>query len=112
MITPPSLADLNDQLASIPRVSYPLDETSEAAFEHSMRLGEVAAVCCEAFRRHGLSAVLVGGGVIEFVLPGAYTTPDIDLVVSRDWLRPPRDVVDQVFRKIGFLSNGARHWVA
>ena len=57
------------------------------------------------------SPVLVGGGVIEFVLPGAYTTPDIDLVVSRQWLRTPRILVDQVFREIGFQSTGARHWV-
>lgn len=91
------LDDLNTQLAAIPPVSYPLDETPEAAFEHSRRLGLVAAICCEGFRRHGLTAVLVGGGVIEFMLPGAYTTPDIDLVVSRRWLRPPRDLVDEVF---------------
>ena len=105
------LDDLNTQLAAIPPVSYPLDETPEAAFEHSRRLGLVAAICCEGFRRHGLTAVLVGGGVIEFMLPGAYTTPDIDLVVSRRWLRPPRDLVDEVFGQLGFRSNGARHWV-
>jgi len=97
--------DLNTQLAAIPPVSYPLDETPEAAFEHSRRLGLVAAICCEGFRRHGLTAVLVGGGVIEFMLPGAYTTPDIDLVVSRRWLRPPRDLVDEVFGQLGFRSK-------
>lgn len=107
----PSLDDLNQELAAIPPVSYPLEETPEAAFEHSVRMGQVAAICCEAFRRRGLHAVLVGGGVIEFVLPGAYTTPDIDLVVSRRSLQPPRPLVDAVFRDIGFSPNGARHWV-
>lgn len=82
-MTAPSFDDLNQQLAAIPPVSYPLDDTPDAAYEHSTQLGTVAAICCEAFRRHGLYAVLVGGGVIEFVLPGAYTTPDIDLVVSQ-----------------------------
>ena len=110
-MTSPELDDLRQQLADVEPVVYPLDESPEQAVAHSVKLGTVAAICCEAFRRHGLWAVLVGGGVIEFLLPGAYTTPDIDLVISRHGLRPPRHLIDEVFRKIGFKSNGARHWV-
>ena len=78
---------------------------------HSKQLSAVAAICCEAFRRHGLRAVLVGGGVIEFMMPGAYTTPDIDLVVSSGWLQPPLSAVNEVFEAIGFHSAGSRHWI-
>ena len=103
--------DLREQLASLPPVTYPLDESPEGAIAHSRQITTVAAICCEAFRRYGLKAVLVGGGVIEFMMPGAYTTPDIDLVVSRERLKPPRALVSDVFSAIGFHPSGARHWV-
>jgi hypothetical protein len=110
-MTAPELNDLREQLAELEPVVYPLDESPEQAVAHSVKLGTVAAICCEAFRRHGLWAVLVGGGVIELLLPGAYTTPDIDLVISQQWLRPPRPLVDHVFKELGFERQGARHWV-
>ncbi len=83
----PDVRDLLEQLLALPAATYPLDESTAGAVTHSKQLSAVAAICCEAFR-HGLRAVLVGGGVIEFLMPGAYTTPDIDLVVSHDWLKP------------------------
>lgn len=110
-MTNPLFDDLRKQLAELAPVVYPLDDSTEQAVAHSIQLGTVAAICCEAFRRVGLTAVLVGGGVIEFLLPGAYTTPDIDLVVSREWLRPPRELVNQVFLEIGFEPSGGRHWI-
>ncbi len=103
--------DLREQLAKLPAATYPIDASTTGAIAHSKQLAAVAAICCEAFRRRGLRAVLVGGGVIEFMMPGAYTTPDIDLVVSHNWLKPPRSLVNTVFESIGFHSAGSRHWI-
>ena len=110
-MTSPDVHDLREQLATLPAATYPIDESTAGAVAHSKQLSAVAAICCEAFRRHGLRAVLVGGGVIEFLMPGAYTTPDIDLVVSREWLKPPQSLVNDVFETIGFHSAGSRHWI-
>ena len=56
-MTSPDVRDLLEQLDALPAATYPIDESAEAAVKHSKQLSTVAAICCEAFRRHGLRAV-------------------------------------------------------
>ena len=108
----PGVTDLVTRLEAAAALADPHDLAPAHATQHAKQLIAVAAVCCEAFRRAGLHAVLVGGGAIEFHLPGAYTTPDIDLVVAnRQWLQPRREDVGRVFSALGFVASGSRHWV-
>src|SRR5688500_16752742 len=71
----------------------------------------VAAVVYEALQRRGLDAMLVGGGVIQFHLPGAYTTGDIDMpIATTAGLPAPMEDVAAVFHDLGFERGSARHW--
>lgn len=71
----------------------------------------IAAILYEALRRRGLDAMLVGGGVIQFHLPGAYTTGDVDMPIATPaGLPAPTDQVAAVFRDLGFQRGSARHW--
>jgi hypothetical protein len=83
-----------------------LQETAAATdLPHVERLTFAAAIIATALERAGMTAMLVGGGAIEFYAPGAYTTADIDLVVqgaNRDRLAP-------VFESLGLTSKD-RHW--
>ncbi len=101
----PELGDIHEELDQALRATGPL-----TAREHAEQLAVVSALLCSAFRRAGLSAVLVGGGVIEVHAPGAYTTFDIDLVISRRGVAPSRGELDGVFRALGFEKQAARHW--
>jgi hypothetical protein len=101
----PELNDICEELDQALGATGPL-----TAREHAEQLTVVSALVCSAFRRVGLWAVLVGGGVIEVHAPGAYTTFDIDLVISRHGVAPRRDELDDVFRALGFAKQAARHW--
>jgi hypothetical protein len=74
--------------------------------DHVERLTLATAVLQTALREAGMEATLVGGGAIEFYIPDAYTTTDIDLVVERR----TRDAINEVFTALGLARNG-RHWV-
>jgi hypothetical protein len=89
-----------------------LDEVGAAQDRpHVERLALTAAIVSEALRLDGLEATLVGGGAIEFYVPGAYTTSDIDLVVERREPVPDLEpVLHRVFAGLGFQKAG-RHWV-
>jgi hypothetical protein len=72
---------------------------------HVERLTFAAAIIATALERAGMTAVLVGGGAIEFYAPKSYTTADIDFVVqgaTRERLAP-------VFESLG-LTRKDRHW--
>ena len=67
----PGLTDLREQLED--ELRGPPAASPRA---HARRLTIVSTPLCEAFRRHGLSAMLVGGSALEFHAPGAYVTGD------------------------------------
>ncbi|HEX6748448.1 MAG TPA: hypothetical protein VF092_14215 [Longimicrobium sp.] len=73
---------------------------------HVERLTFAAAVLQTALRQAGMEATLVGGGAVEFYIPDAYTTTDIDLVVERK----TRDAIHDVFTALGLTRQG-RHWM-
>jgi hypothetical protein len=87
-----------------------LDAVLASESDHATRLAKSAAIVCEALRREGLEATVVGGAAIELHAPDAYSTSDLDLVVSQrfgvDWAA----VQMRVFQALGFVRN-ARHWV-
>ena len=73
---------------------------------HVERLTVTAAILAAALQNEGMRATLVGGGAVEFYVPGAYTTQDIDFVVEGR----SRSAIDAVFTSLGLLRQG-RHWV-
>lgn len=73
---------------------------------HVERLALAAAILQTALREAGMEATLVGGGAVEFYIPDAYTTSDIDLVVERR----TREAIHEVFTGLGLTRQG-RHWV-
>ncbi|HSU12871.1 hypothetical protein [Longimicrobium sp.] len=83
-----------------------LEQAWDSDREHVERLTLAAAVLQTALREAGMEATLVGGGAIEFYIPDAYTTSDIDLVVERQ----TREALDDVFTSLGLTRRG-RHWV-
>jgi hypothetical protein len=87
-----------------------LDAVIASDADHATRLAKSAAIVCEALRREGLEATVVGGAAIEFHAPDAYSTTDLDLVVSGrfgvDWTAAQT----RTFQALGF-SRDARHWV-
>ena len=105
-------ADLRTALEALP--AAPMGAAEEVAVAAGMteRMTLAAAIVSEAFRRVGLTATLVGGGVIAMHLPGAYVTSDIDLVVeSRSGIAPSRESLGAVFASLGFEKRGGRHWI-
>lgn len=77
---------------------------------HAERLARIAAIVCEAFRRRGILATLVGGGAVEFHTPRAYSTGDMDFVVER-WPRPVgRSEVEAVLGGLGLVRDGM-NWI-
>ena len=74
--------------------------------DHVERLTLSAAVLTTALGRSGMRATLVGGGALEFYVPGAYMTSDLDFVVEGR----TRDALDEVFTSLGLERQG-RHWV-
>lgn len=93
---PPPLADLRAELDGV------LDDRGGA---HVERLTYCAAVLCPALESAGMRPALVGGAAIEFYLPDAYATSDLDFVVER----ATPDALDRVFTALGFRRTG-RHW--
>jgi hypothetical protein len=73
---------------------------------HVERLTVTAAILAAALQSEGMRATLVGGGAVEFYVPGAYTTHDIDFVVEGR----SRAAIDAVFTSLGLRRQG-RHWV-
>ncbi len=67
----------------------------------------LAAAISGGFEERGVSAVLVGGTVVEFYTAGGYTTADIDMVL------PPleRREIETVMEELGLVRSGDyRHW--
>jgi predicted nucleotidyltransferase len=67
----------------------------------------LAAAISRGFEERGVSAVLVGGTVVEFYTAGGYTTADIDMVL------PPleRKEIETVMEELGLVRSGDyRHW--
>lgn len=83
-----------------------LEQAWNSDREHVERLTLSAAVLQTALREAGMEATLVGGGAVEFYIPDAYTTSDIDLVVERR----SREAIHEVFVGLGLTRQG-RHWV-
>jgi hypothetical protein len=86
-----------------------LDEVLASESDHATRLAKSAAIVCEALRREGLEATVVGGAAIELHAPDAYATTDLDLVVTErfsvDWTAAQA----RTFGALGF-TRSARHW--
>jgi hypothetical protein len=87
-----------------------LDAVLASESDHAPRLAKSAAIVCEALKREGLEATVVGGAAIELHAPDAYATTDLDLVVSGrfgiDWSAAQA----RTFQALGFIRS-ARHWV-
>ena len=67
----------------------------------------LAAAISRGFEERGVTAVLVGGTVVEFYTAGGYTTADIDMVL------PPleRKEIETVMEELGLVRSGDyRHW--
>lgn len=91
---------------SLEALRVALDEAWNGGGDHVERLALATAVLQAALREAGMEATLVGGGALEFYIPDAYTTSDIDLVVERR----SRDAIHEVFAALGLEKRG-RHWV-
>ena len=68
----------------------------------------LAAAISRGFEERGVSAVLVGGTVVEFYTAGGYTTADIDMVM------PPlqKREIEMVMEELGLVRSGDyRHWI-
>ncbi|HEX2205878.1 MAG TPA: hypothetical protein VHG91_21365 [Longimicrobium sp.] len=74
--------------------------------DHVERIILTAAVLTTALEQAGMRATLVGGAAVEFYVPGAYTTTDLDFVVEGR----TREALDEVFKKLGLERRG-RHWI-
>jgi hypothetical protein len=83
-----------------------LAEAWDGERPHVERLAVAAAILAAALQKEGMRATLVGGGAVEFYVPGAYTTHDIDFVVEGR----SRAAIDAVFTSLGLRRQG-RHWV-
>lgn len=71
---------------------------------HVERLTVTAAILAIALQNDGMRATLVGGGAMEFYVPGAYTTHDIEFVVEGR----SRAAIDAVFTSLGLRRQGRR----
>jgi len=87
-----------------------LDAVLASKSDHAPRLAKSAAIVCEALRREGLEATVVGGAAIELHAPDAYSTHDLDLVVSGRFSIDWNAVQARTFEALGF-ARSARHWV-
>src|SRR4051794_21408256 len=87
-----------------------LDAVLASKSGHAPRLAKSAAIVCEALRREGLEATVVGGAAIELHAPDAYATHDLDLVVSGRFSIDWNAVQARTFQALGF-TRSARHWV-
>jgi hypothetical protein len=87
-----------------------LDAVLASESDHAPRLAKSAAIVCEALRREGLEATVVGGAAIELHAPDAYATTDLDLVVSARFSIDWSAVQARTFQALGF-ARSARHWV-
>jgi hypothetical protein len=87
-----------------------LDAVLASKSDHAPRLAKSAAIVCEALRREGLEATVVGGAAIELHAPDAYATHDLDLVVSGRFSIDWNAVQARTFEALGF-TRSARHWV-
>lgn len=83
-----------------------LEEAWNSGREHVERMTVAAAIISTALDRSGMRATLVGGGALEFHVPDAYRTSDLDFVVERG----TRETINDVFLSLGLRRNG-RHWV-
>ncbi|MBB4638185.1 hypothetical protein [Longimicrobium terrae] len=83
-----------------------LEEAWYSDREHVERMTFSAAIISTALDRSGLRATLVGGGALEFHVPDAYRTSDLDFVVERG----TRETINDVFLSLGLRRSG-RHWV-
>lgn len=101
----PDLTDLRNQLEAVLHEPTPITPRA-----HARRQTLIATLLCEAFRRRGLSSMLVGGSALEFYAPGAYVTGDIDMPVAKGGVAPSRAELDAVFSELGFRKGTARHW--
>lgn len=101
------LSPLNDLRGELDQILA--DEALRGPEAHPRLLTLACAVISEGLDRHGMMAVLVGGGAIEFHAPGAYATEDVDLVVQSRTGPPERRRLHDVFTALGFSARG-RHW--
>ena len=63
----------------------------------------LAAVVCDAFERHGFTAVLTGGACVVIYAEGKYVSKDLDFVLA------PQDRLDEVevvLAELGFRAAG------
>jgi predicted nucleotidyltransferase len=68
----------------------------------------VAAAVSLAFGEKGISAILVGGAVVEYYTSGEYTTADVDMIL------PPlgKEEIETTMRELGFERfEDYRHWL-
>jgi hypothetical protein len=104
--------NIDDKLAEIratlAEVARDFSDANEGG--HVERLALTTALVSEALRVVGLTAVLVGGGAIEFYAPDAYVTQDIDIVVEGLPGEPVRDRIASVFEALDFIKLSGRHW--
>jgi len=75
-------------------------------FNRRSRLATVAFGVAEALRRHGIQAVLSGGGCASFYTRGAYLSADLDFILSKP---ARRAVVDAAMASVGFSREGDRY---
>lgn len=101
----PDLADLRARLGELAAADPARDPIRRVK-----QRAAAAALLSEAFRRAQFRVTVVGGSAIEFHAPGAYVTDDLDLVVEGTQVAPSREILDAIFRALGFASR-TRHWV-
>lgn len=65
---------------------------------------DIAFEVCSAFDRHGVLAVLVGGGAASFYAPEAYQTRDLDFVLHLEFFGMPDK---SVLEGLGFTPSSA-----
>lgn len=101
----PDLTDLRARLHEVAAVGPVADPIQRVKLR-----ARAAALVSEAFDRAGLRVTVGGGSAIEFHAPGAYATDDLDLTVEGPQGAPPREMIDAIFRALGFESR-TRHWM-
>lgn len=110
MTSTSDIASLRERLALLREADAPV-EGEHPGVAKARRMTVIAAIIYEALRRRRLDAMLVGGGVIQFHLPGAYATDDIDMpIATQSGLAPASGDVAAVFQELGFVRGSARHW--
>ena len=88
------------------KIRHLLDQTTTRQPKLERQLYLAGAISA-GFEERGISAILVGGTVVEFYTAGGYTTADIDMIL------PPLESkeIGAVMEELGFVRAGDyRHW--